>query len=125
MRRSPQLEPLLSADPRNAAALIEKGKLAFAVGDYSTALGAFDQAIAQTASNAEAFNMRGDTYYEMSEYDKAVADYRRALSVDAKNGQAYINWSAVNSLKGNPRASLQNLNKAIENAPGSISAYVK
>ena len=118
-----QTTAVLSQNPNSANALLAQGKAQFIQGQYDAALTSFNQSIEQDSS-ADALNQRGDTYYETGRYDEAVADYRRAISADPQNGQAYVNWSAVNVLRGNTQEAIQNLNLAVENQPELISAYV-
>ena len=118
-----QTTTALEQNPDNAAALLTQGKVEFITGQYDEAIATFTQSI-KKGSSAEALDERGNAYYEKGLYDEAIADYRKAISLDPSYGQAYVDWSAINVLRGNTQEAIQNLTLAIKNSPKLMSAYV-
>ena len=118
-----QTTAALEQNPDNAAALLTQGKVEFITGQYDEAIATFTQSI-EKGSSAEALDERGNAYYEKGLYDEAIADYQKAISLDPTYGQAYVDWSAINVLRGNTQEAIQNLTLAIENSPKLMSAYV-
>ena len=53
-------------------------------GDYATAIGLFDKAIASDSQSAEAYYHRGLAYYNSGNIERAIADYDLSLNLNSQ-----------------------------------------
>ncbi len=77
-------------------ALIQTAQHQFNSGNYTAAIAALQNAIAQNSSNAEAYYWLGRCYYEVRDYDNAITQAEKSVALDPQNslyheklGQAY------------------------------------
>ena len=59
-------------------------------GDYETAIGLFDRAIAVNAKSSSAYYHRGLAYYDLGKINLAIADYDRSLNLDSDRVEVYL-----------------------------------
>jgi tetratricopeptide (TPR) repeat protein len=77
------LDRVVAAEPRNAAAYFQRGLAQSNLGRYDLALADYDRAV-EFDPSAETLNNRGRVHYERGQFAQALADYDRALAIDGK-----------------------------------------
>ena len=79
------------ASPPDASSAIQAARHQFDQGNYSAAVTALQQAVAQNSSSAEAYYWLGRSYYEIRDYDNSVEQAEKSVSFDPKNS-LYHQW---------------------------------
>ncbi|MGA2256872.1 MAG: tetratricopeptide repeat protein [Thermoguttaceae bacterium] len=75
--------------PKSAAEIYEDGKTYLSMGEYDSAIAAFDRAIQLDPRLASAYGSRGKANRLRGEYDRAIADCSRAIQLEPKGIEAY------------------------------------
>ena len=78
------------ASPQSNPA-VDSGRRLFEAGNYSAAITALKNVIAQNPNNAEAHYWLGRSLYESKQLDNAVAEGERSIALDPKNSE-YHRW---------------------------------
>jgi tetratricopeptide (TPR) repeat protein len=76
---------LIQRDPKDVAALVNRGNAYFGLSRYTRAIADYSEAIKLDPKSAALFEKRGDVYIEMVDHDRAMADYSEAIKLDPKN----------------------------------------
>lgn len=92
-------------------------------GEWAAAVALLDAAIAQDASNAQAFWLRGNALTELGESARALADYDQAIVLDVNLASAFHSRALLNAELGNTEQALADFARAIELAPTYGLAY--
>ncbi|WP_020470427.1 tetratricopeptide repeat protein [Zavarzinella formosa] len=87
----------IDADPKDAAAWLAKGKIAFHQNLLDKAIADLDENL-KLAANSEARSVRGFAWKRKGDKEKAMADFDEAIRLDPKNGLAWrvrgATWAA-------------------------------
>ncbi len=73
------------ASRTQAPSALQRGAAAVKAGDYTIAIQALEQAVAEDARNADALNMLGYSHRKLGRYAEAMAWYQKALAVDPRH----------------------------------------
>lgn len=76
---------------KEAAKLIESGKMHSDNSNFEGALKDFSEAIDYTPENPKLWYYRGNVYINMSKITEAVTNYNKAIELDDKYADAYFN----------------------------------
>jgi len=102
-------------DPKSAEAYHKRGWCSRQRRDFDRAIADFSKAI--ELGRGGSYADRGDTYFQSGDDGKALADIEKAIQVDPKNDWAYWVKSHIMRKKGDFRAAIDCLQKAIPIAP--------
>ncbi|MFO5492390.1 MAG: tetratricopeptide repeat-containing serine protease family protein, partial [Cuspidothrix sp.] len=95
----------------------------YAKGDYQGAIVAYNQVIAITPDNAEAYNNRGVAKSDLGDKQAAIQDYNQAIKINPDNALAYYNRGNAKYDLGDKQAAIQDYNQAIKINPNYALAY--
>jgi tetratricopeptide (TPR) repeat protein len=74
-------EDVLSKDPANIEALMQRGKILVEMELYADAVEAFDAVVKIKPEYKEAWNARGNALSLLGRYDEAATSYKKALEL--------------------------------------------
>ena len=103
----------LAIDPNNAEAYYSLGVVYNRKGRYREAEASYKKAISIDKDSEWAHFGLGDTYYNMGNYSGATAEYKKAIDANPINPDAYYNLAYIYAFKGDSRASMNWLEKAV------------
>ncbi len=83
------------------------GALAMAVGEYKTALSAFDAVVKMAPDFAEGWNKRATVYYLLGEFDASVGDIEHTLALEPRHFGALSGLGLIYLAIGKDRAALR------------------
>ena len=87
-----QYEKVLEKDPKNGAALFNRGFVHLKKGDFDKAIEDYDLYLEKIDSNdAAAYNNRGIAYRRLKQYERAIHDYNKAIELNPEFAGAYYN----------------------------------
>lgn len=89
------LQTALGAATADAAASAAVGDLASTLGDYRTALAAYDRAIALRPGQAAFWFNRAAVRRFLGQLDESETDYDQCIALDPADAQAYLNRSSL------------------------------
>jgi len=81
----------LILNPRNALALLHRGKLFTRLGQYAKAAASFENLLARSPDHAEAHNLLGHALIELGRHREATASFARAIALEPDNANAHFN----------------------------------
>jgi RNA polymerase sigma factor (sigma-70 family) len=114
----------LRADPKNARAFYERGKVRALLGQKDGAIADFTRAIELGLENSFLYVDRADVFfYDKEEYDKALADLSKAIKLDPQSAQWYGLRGQVWRFKSDYDKAIADLNEAIRLEPESAFAH--
>jgi len=82
----------LQAQNQTPEKLYELAQLRYKEGNYESAKGLLEKAIAKDSTKAEYFNLLGDSYYNLKNPNDALRCYKRCVSLNPKDGNG---WKGV------------------------------
>jgi tetratricopeptide (TPR) repeat protein len=91
LESSPDGEQKFS-DRKDVDAAMREGESAFAKGDFTAALAAYDRALNLDPGNYEAALFSGDVYFKQKQMETAGQWFARAISIDPNRETAYRYW---------------------------------
>ena len=114
---------VISLDPTNDGAFINRGIAYRRIGDLPRALRDYDEAIRLNPEAADAFNNRGNAFRALNDFDKAVRDYDEAIRLNPLYAHAYNNRGVVFLEIGDPVRAAADFDEAIERDRGYANAF--
>ena len=93
---------IISLDPKNDGAFINRGIAYRRAGDLERALLDYNEAIRLNPLAADAFNNRGNAYKELNQFDRAIQDYDEAIRLNPHYAHAYNNRGVIFLESGQP-----------------------
>ena len=122
-----KIRKALAADPRNAAAYGAFSNMGLALtqlGEFETALAAFDRSIALKADHAETHCRRGDVLRALHQPYPALASYQQALALKTDYLAAHGNCGVVLCELEQWEAAIACFDRAIAIRPDCAEAYM-
>jgi tetratricopeptide (TPR) repeat protein len=113
---------IISKNPRNATAYINRGIAYYRQGKYDQAITNYNQAIS-ISKNVHAYINRGIAYHRQGKYELAIADYNRALGINKNNVDAYINRGITYRRLGYYEQALADYQQALSIDSNNPDAY--
>jgi tetratricopeptide (TPR) repeat protein len=104
----------------SAAEQNAQGQRYFTQKKWEEALAAFNAAIAQDPTYADAYSNRAALYHRQGLYDRAIADATTALTFNPRSGVAYLNRGLAYTATGQAAQALADYTQAIEVGPHSL-----
>ncbi|MEO1652880.1 MAG: tetratricopeptide repeat protein [Bacteroidota bacterium] len=98
---------------------LEEGEKKFQEKDYSASIETYDQALADNAGDARAYQYRGRSHRRMNNLAAAFDDYNNSLNLNYNNASAFIGRGLTFIKFGNFEAALQDLQVALQINPGT------
>jgi tetratricopeptide (TPR) repeat protein len=116
------LEEVLSAQPRNAEALVSKGRLLLADRNFTEALTVAQSAVEANAQSAEAHALHGAVHAALIRLDEADSAFNEALRLSPGSLDALIGLAELNVVRRRYDAGVQLAEEAVRAGPGSAAA---
>ena len=113
---------IISLDPRNDGALVNRGIAYRRSGDIERAIRDYNEAIRLNPHAADAFNNRGNAFRDREEFERAIADYDEALRLDPHYAHAYNNRGIIFLETGDLDRAMADFDKAIAEDPHYANA---
>ncbi len=101
----------------------KRGVELFNQGNYTEALKAFDQAIAETSGSSEDYRQRARCRQRLNDLRGALTDFSRAIELDPSNVRALTARSALRRQLKDLAGAVGDINRAIEIDPKNAGAY--
>jgi len=114
---------LLSLNPSNVVAYVNRGLAYASKKAYDRAISEFDQAIRIDPKYVMAYNNRGLTYRIKGDYDRALADYDHAIRLDPGHASTYNNRGFVYRTRGDYDRAIADFDQAIRIDAKLASSY--
>lgn len=93
------------------------------LGQFTSAIEDYDQAIRLNPEDASAFIRRGLAFYSLKQYERAVEDYDRAIGISSTDADVYIYRGSALSKLGEGARAIEDFNQAILLDPEESVAY--
>jgi tetratricopeptide (TPR) repeat protein len=123
VRAVADFDRVLTLEPNNIAALIQRGDAYSQLGDVGHALADLNRAIQLDPEYAKAFVVRGLIQYRRGDKRLALADFQRALRVDPNNTDALRNRGALYAGTGQPDLAIRDFDAVIALSPTDPTAF--
>jgi regulator of sirC expression with transglutaminase-like and TPR domain len=91
--------------------------------DYQGAIVAYNQVLAITPNNADAYRYRGNAKANLGDKQAAIQDYNQAIKINPNYAHAYNNRGNAKYDLGDKQAAIQDYNQAIKINPNYADAY--
>ncbi|MCK8481828.1 tetratricopeptide repeat protein [Psychroserpens algicola] len=95
------------SDRKKAMKFYEKGQLAFAKQEYTSAIVLFNKAVKKDKNFAFAWDNLGYSYRKVNNFDEAIRCYETSLAIDPKGKMPLMNIAVAYSLKNDLTNALQ------------------
>jgi tetratricopeptide (TPR) repeat protein len=116
------LDKALRLEPRNPAALSNRGAILRRMGRFAEALAWLDLALKHAPAHVEAFVTRGAVQFQTGRLEAALADFDRALALEPDYVEALVNrGAALRQLDRRPEA-IEAYERALALRPESLGA---
>lgn len=86
---------VISLDPRNDGAFVNRGIAYRRIGDIERAIRDYNEAIRLNPHAADAFNNRGNAFRTRHQPDRALTDYHEAIRLDPHYAHAFNNRGII------------------------------
>jgi len=116
-------ERVLSLDPTNYVAYLNRGVVRQAAGDLAGALTDYDAALSFNPGDEIAYNNRGIVHVARGELEQALADYAMAIRFRPTYADAYLNRAIVRETQGDVEGGVADYTTALRLNPGLARAY--
>ena len=113
----------ISLNPRDQAALINKGASLNELKRYEEALSTLDRAISFNPATAQAWSNKGTALNELKRYEEALSHYEKALGLDPLFAEAWLNKGVTYAELKRYEEALAHYNKALEINPSDVEAW--
>jgi Tfp pilus assembly protein PilF len=114
---------IIFLDPTNDGAFVNRGIAYRWVGDLTSAIRDYDEAIRLNPKAADAFNNRGNAYRAFTDFDRALRDYDEAIRLNPAYAQAFNNRGVIFLEIGQPDAATTDFDRAIAHDPHYANAF--
>jgi general secretion pathway protein A len=106
----------LKLDPKNADALLYRGRSYLQNGDYDQAIADFDGILKRGVREGEAYAVRGTAYYAKAQYDQAIGDFSKVLKIyrNIADSRLILQFTESYLQRGRDRLSNRQFDEAIE-----------
>lgn len=109
--------------PKEAAALVGRGRAYTAVEEFSDAEADFDYAISLNESYAPAYLERGIMWLNREDYEAAADDFDRALELNPNYSDVHVSRGVLYEMQGDAAAAFKSYGQAIQLDPNNTAAY--
>lgn len=116
-RRIKACSQLITADPANADAYVNRGDAYFQKNQVDRSLKDFGQALKLDPENQGALEVRGLIYIEIAKYDLAIKDFGAIIRLDPDYAESYGNRATAYLKLGKPEKALADAKRAVELTP--------
>lgn len=115
---------VLTQDPNNVSALIERGSAFRDKNEIAPALTDLNKAIELAPESARAYHERGRTHLRSNQYENALKDFEKALSLNPELAEAYAYRGQTRVLlQSNFEQALQDFDTALGKGVRNSSLY--
>ena len=114
---------IISLDPRNDGAFVNRGIAYRRAGDVDRAIEDYNEAIRLNPGAADAFNNRGNAFRTRDELDRALRDYDEALRLDPHYAHAFNNRGIIFLEQGDAGRAMADFDRAIGESPSYANAF--
>jgi tetratricopeptide (TPR) repeat protein/V8-like Glu-specific endopeptidase len=118
-----ELDKLIKASPKKAAAYYLRANVYQAMGDRSRVLPDLNRAIELDVKNPRAYFLRGNLLYANQDLKGALADFDRTVQLDPKYIQAYLLRAIIFQVQGDLPGALMAYTEMIKADPQDPLAY--
>lgn len=118
-----RIESVLAREPRNEAALIQKGRFLMTDGKYSEALDLADTVIEGNPGSASGHYLRGRALQVTGATDAAVAAFQEVLRLSPSATMAQVKLGELNLARGDAAGAIGFLEQALQHAPRLFIAH--
>jgi tetratricopeptide (TPR) repeat protein len=118
-----ELDKLITASPKKAAAYYLRANIYQALGDRSRVLPDLNKAIELDVKNPRAYFLRGNLLYANQDLKGALADFDRTVQLDPKYIQAYLLRAIIFQVQGDLPGALMAYTEMIKADPQEPLAY--
>jgi tetratricopeptide (TPR) repeat protein/V8-like Glu-specific endopeptidase len=118
-----ELDKLITASPKKAAAYYLRANVYQALGDRSRVLPDLNRAIKLDVKNPRAYFLRGNLLYANQDLKGALADFDRTVQLDPKYIQAYLLRAIIFQVQGDLPGALTAYTETIKADPQEYLAY--
>jgi len=126
------LQQLVRIAPDHVEGQYALGFILFHQAKYTDAMKAFDRALANDGSLAQAYALRGAARGKLGQHDKAVTDLTKAIARNPAHREAYYNRGIIQLRTGDAKAAIHDLTQALSLDANSVDtlharaeAYIK
>lgn len=113
-----------STDTLDIEVIQREGYCYFRLGDYASAIRAFESVTAIDSANANALHHLGQLYSRNNQYSKAVQCYQQIIATDSLNSFYYKQYAQIASQNNDIKTSIFLYLKAVSLSPRDIEAYI-
>ncbi|NJO46276.1 MAG: tetratricopeptide repeat protein [Oscillatoriales cyanobacterium RM2_1_1] len=110
-------------DPRNAAAVQQRGNAYYDLGNYDQAITDYTQTIQLNPDGADAYLNRGLILQDQGDLAGAIADYTRVIQLQPQDADAYYQRGLAHLAQGQYQAAIADHTEVIRLQPQEPSAY--
>lgn len=112
----------IQANPKNATAYFNRGRVYEYLKDYDKALSDYSQAIALNQEDDWSYAARATLYQALKQYENALADYTKIIQINPKSSWAYyLRGKTYDDLKQYDKA-LADYTQALQLSPKFVEA---
>ena len=97
--------------------IMNRGRMAMALGNRVQALAIFDQLVAAAPDYAEAWNKRATVYFFLGQFDASAADVERVLALEPRHFGALSGLGHIGLAHADPAAALEAYEAALAMNP--------
>lgn len=115
------LSALIKADPKDAAAYLNRGSAQATLGEIALAMSDYNTAISLDPSAVEAWYDRGTALLRVRSYERAIADLTEAIRLKPDFALAYCNRGFANFQLGRYDEALAGYTKALKLDPKRLT----
>ena len=118
------IDSVLKREPRNAMALIMKGRFLVADKKLTEALNYAKQAAAADPGSAGAHYLAGSVHAALGHRDEAVAAFNEVIRLNPRAAAAQTQLARLSLQRGDPNTAMDLAKSAVRNAPNSPEAHL-
>jgi tetratricopeptide (TPR) repeat protein len=117
------IDSVLKREPRNAMALITKGRFLVADKKLTEALNYAKQAAAADPGSARAHYLAGSVHAALGHRDEATAAFNEVIRLNPRAAAAQTQLARLSLQRGDPNTAMDLAKSAVRNAPNSPEAH--
>lgn len=119
------LDEAIRLDPMNSDLYVRRAKMSFSLDRVDDAIGDLTFACDLNPNSKRAWLYFGDIYSRTADMGKAIASYDRAIAIDGEFADAYAGKAKVLAAKGDKKAAIELIDKAISVAKYKPERFVR